>query len=114
MNERRIGALCVVDGETLVGIFTERDLLNRVVGAQLDPAVVRVKDVMTSPVITCGLRGKIKDCASFMSQKRIRHLPVVDNDKIVGMISTGDALAMEMAEEKALIDHLYQYLHGRV
>jgi len=113
MNERRIGALCVVDGETLVGMFTERDLLNRVVSARLDPAQVKVADVMTSQVITCGLRGRTEDCMAVMSHKRIRHLPVVEDGKLVGLVSMGDLMALQVAEKQAFIEDLYQYLHGR-
>jgi len=113
MNERRIGALCVIDGRTLVGVFTERDLLNRVVGKRLNPASTRVADAMTSEVITCGLEGETDDCAAVMSHKRIRHLPVVEGGKLVGMISTGDLMALKVAEKQAFIEDLYQYLHGR-
>lgn len=113
MNERRIGALCVVRGVDLVGVFTERDILTRVVSARLDPATTKVADVMTSPVITCGPRGETDDCAAVMSHKRIRHLPVMDGGKLVGMVSTGDLMALEATEKQAFIDDLYQYLHGR-
>ena len=113
MNERRIGALCVVDGETLVGVFTERDLLNRVVSGQRDPSTTKVAEVMTSSVITCGLRGTVEDCATVMSHKRVRHLPVVEGAKLVGIVSTGDLMALQVAEKQALIEDLYEYLHGR-
>jgi CBS domain-containing protein len=113
MNERRIGALCVVNGETLVGMFTERDLLNRVVSARVDPASARITDVMTSDVITCGLDGKTKDCMAVMSHKRIRHLPVVEGGKLVGLVSTGDLMALQVDEKQAYIEDLYRYLHGR-
>ena len=113
MNERRIGALCVVEGETLVGVFTERDLLNQVVSAKLDAAATQIADVMTSAVITCGPEGKTEDCAAVMSHKHVRHLPVVEHGKLVGMVSTGDLMALRVAEKQAFIDDLYQYLHGR-
>ena len=113
MNQRRIGALCVVEGQALIGVFTERDILNRVISAQLDPAITRVADVMTPSVITCGPKGKTADCAAVMSHKRIRHLPVVEGGKPVGMVSTGDLMALQAAEKQAFIEDLYQYLHGR-
>jgi CBS domain-containing protein len=113
MNERRIGALCVVERGDLVGVFTERDILNRVISAGRDPASTKVTHVMTAPVITCGPRGRSDDCAAVMSHRHIRHLPVVDNGKLVGIVSTGDLLAMEVSESQAFIDDLYQYLHGR-
>jgi CBS domain-containing protein len=113
MNQRRIGALCVVEGANLVGIFTERDVLMRVVSAQRDPATTTVAQVMTAPVITCGPKGATADCAAVMSHKRIRHLPVVEEGKLVGMISTGDLMALQATERQAMIEDLYEYLHGR-
>lgn len=113
MNQHRIGALCVVEHDDLVGVFTERDILNRVISAQRGTATTKVADVMTSAVITCGPQGKTADCAAVMSHKRIRHLPVVDGGKLVGMISTGDLMALQVTEKQAFIDDLYQYLHGR-
>ena len=114
MSQKRIGALCVVKDDAVVGVFTERDVLNRVVAARLDPATVKVADVMTSDVMTCGPEGKIADCAAVMSHKRIRHLPVVDDDgKLVGLISTGDLMAMQVSQKQAHIEDLYDYLHGR-
>jgi CBS domain-containing protein len=113
MNERRIGALCVVKGDTLVGVFTERDLLNRVVSAKLDPASTKIADVMTSKVSTCGPEGKTDDCAALMSDRHIRHLPVVEGGKLVGIVSTGDLMALQLVERQALIEALHQYLYGR-
>ena len=113
MNDRRIGAVCVVEGEKLVGVFTERDLLTRVVSAKRDPAATKVGEVMTPSVITCGLRGTIEDCITVMSYKRVRHLPVVEDDKLVGIVSTGDLMAVQVDKKQAFIEDLYDYLHGR-
>jgi CBS domain-containing protein len=113
MNERRIGALCVVSAGSLVGICTERDILTRVVSARRDPAATKVADVMTAAVVTCGSRGRTDDCVAFMSRQHIRHLPVVDDDKLVGLISTGDLMSLEVTEKSTMIDDLYRYLHGR-
>ncbi|HRX86912.1 MAG TPA: CBS domain-containing protein [Phycisphaerae bacterium] len=117
MNERRCGAVCVSLNGSLEGMFTERDVLNRVVAQQLDPATTKVQDVMSNPVVTCGPEAKLIDCMAVMSSKKIRHLPVVDGkgstSKLVGMISTGDLMAMDVAEKQAHIEHLHDYLHGR-
>jgi len=117
MNERRCGAVCVVSEGKLAGMFTERDVLNRVVARQLDPATTRVADVLTSPVVTCNPDSKANDCATIMSGRKIRHLPVVEgegeNARLVGMISTGDLMALEVSEKQAHIEQLHDYLHGR-
>src|SRR5262245_58446776 len=78
MNERSIGGLVVLDGNRVAGMFTERDILRRVVAARRDPAATRVGDVMTSPVAFCRLDTPLDECRGVMTQKRIRHLPVID------------------------------------
>ena len=113
MNQQQIGALCVVEKGALIGIFTERDILNRMVGTGRDVITTKLRDVMTAPVITCGSQGRTEDCAAVMSHKHIRHLPVVDDGKLVGIVSTGDLLALQMAEKQNFIEDLYNYLHGR-
>lgn len=112
MNERHIGALVVIDGDRAVGIFTERDILNRIVAAGLEPKATLVRDVMTSPM-ACGRRdSKLAECRSVMASKRIRHLPIVEDGKLYGMISAGDLLASESAEQQATIEYLHEYMHG--
>lgn len=117
MNERRCGAVCVAHDGVVEGMFTERDVLNRVVAQQRDPATTRVREVMTSPVVTCSPHAKVSDCAAVMSGKKIRHLPVVDGEgpkgHLVGMISTGDLMALEVSEKQNHIEELHEYLHGR-
>lgn len=117
MNSCRCGAVCVVEGTTLKGMFTERDVLNRVVAQQLDPATTKVGEVMTKDVISCAPDAKVTDCAAVMSSRKIRHLPVVEGQgasaKLVGMISTGDLMAMEVQQKQAHIEHLHDYIHGR-
>ncbi|RME40355.1 MAG: CBS domain-containing protein [Planctomycetota bacterium] len=111
MNERRIGALVVVEDERAVGIFTERDILNRVVAAERSPAETRVKEVMTSPMACCRRDTKLADCRAVMTQKRIRHLPVVEDGELFGMISSGDILALESDDRQAAIEYLHEYLY---
>lgn len=117
MNEKRIGALTVVKDDVIVGMFTERDVLNRIVAQQLDPATVKIQEVMSSPVITCLQDCDVNTCAADMSSKKIRHLPVVSSEKsgekLIGMISTGDLMALNVSQKQAQIDHLHEYLHGR-
>lgn len=117
MNEHHIGGLTVIKDDKIVGMFTERDVLNRVVAKQLDPASTKIQDVMTSPVVTCNEDCDVNVCAADMSSKKIRHLPVISSDagseKLVGMISTGDLMALNVSQKQAQIDHLHEYLHGR-
>lgn len=112
MNERRIGALVVISGDRAVGIFTERDILNRVVAASKDPEVTPIGDVMTTPMVYCHRETSLEQCKTIMSQKRIRHLPVVEEGRLFGLISSGDILAGECADQQAHIEYLHEYLYG--
>ena len=111
MSDRRIGSLVVGRDKSVVGIFTERDVLNRVVAKHLDPMKTIVKDVMTTPVACCQPTTKLAECRSVMTGKRIRHLPVVMDNKLVGMISSGDILALEYGEQQRTIEYMYEYLY---
>ena len=117
LKARQSGSVSVCQDGKLVGMFTERDVLNRVVAKQLDPATTKVQDVMTSPVITCNEDCDVNVCAADMSSKKIRHLPVISSDpnrtNLVGVISTGDLMALNVSQKQAQIDHLHEYLHGR-
>jgi len=104
MSERGIGGLVVTEGGRLVGIFTERDILRRVVAPQRDPAATRVAEVMTTPVTACAPDTSVDECAAMMTAKRIRHLPVVADRGLAGMITIGDVLAFQVREQQATID----------
>ena len=111
MSEQRIGSLVVGKREKIVGIFTERDVLNRVVARHLDPLKTIIKDVMTTPVACCQPSTKLAECRSVMTEKRIRHMPVVKDNVLLGMISSGDILAMEFGEQRQTIEYLHEYLY---
>jgi CBS domain-containing protein len=110
MNARRIGAVVVVEGDQLVGIFSERDVLTRVVAAGRDPATTRVAEVMTREVLTCTPDITLEECRKIFTERRIRHLPVVEGGKLVGIITTGDILAHEVREHEKTIQHLENYI----
>jgi CBS domain-containing protein len=112
MNERRIGALVVTRGDHVVGIFTERDILNRIVAAGKPADGTKVEEVMTSPMACCRRDTKLSECKAIMTQKRIRHLPIVEDGNLFGMISSGDILAGEAADQQATIEYLHEYLYG--
>ena len=115
MNEHAIGALLVIDDqENLVGIFTERDVLRRVVAAELPPATVQVGEVMTTEVACCTPTTSIDEARSIFRQHRIRHLPVLNDDgEVAGLISIGDLNAHHLNHQEVTIHYLHEYLHGR-
>ena len=115
MNEHGIGALLVMDDQKrLVGIFTERDVLRRVVAVELAPSAVTVAKVMTTEVACCTPDTTIDDAGSIFRQYRIRHLPVVDgNGDVQGLISIGDLNAHHTNHQAVTIHYLHEYLHGR-
>ncbi len=110
MNERAIGGLVVAEGARPVGIFTERDILRRVVAQRRDPTATRVADAMTAPVIACAPDTSLDDCAAMMTAKRIRHLPVVDGQRLVGVITIGDVLAFRVSEQEATIEYMHHFM----
>jgi CBS domain-containing protein len=90
MNNENIGAVLVLDGQKLVGIFTERDVMVRVVGAKRDPATTPVSEVMTTAVRSVELTSRANDALRLMSDRHHRHLPVLENGQVRGLVSIGD------------------------
>jgi CBS domain-containing protein len=114
MNEHKIGALVVLHEEQVEGMFTERDVLRRIVGEYRDPAATRVEEVMTSDVVCCTPETSIDEARSAMKNRRIRHLPVIDADgRLHGLISIGDLNAFQAASQEQTIHLLHEYLYGR-
>lgn len=114
MNRRRIGAIVVMDGARLVGIFTERDVLVRVVGDGIDPRRSLVVDVMSPGVITIALDATIEQTMRIFTEKRCRHLPVVRTGQLLGIISIGDVTRWIAEANKAEAEHLRNYISGGV
>jgi CBS domain-containing protein len=110
MNQHGIGGLVVLDRGALVGVFTERDILRRVVAAERNPATTPVRDVMTTPVITCLPETSVEECGAILSGRRIRHLPVTDDRGLVGLVTSGDLLAFQVTEQIATIQFLNSYM----
>lgn len=110
MNARNIGGVVVMDGDQLAGIFTERDVLRRVVAAGLDPATTRVAAVMSAPVITCPPELSIDDCAALMTSRSVRHLPVQDANGLTGVVTIRDVLAHKVGEQQAALEQMNHYL----
>lgn len=115
MNEYAIGALIVVQAGRMTGIFTERDVLRRVIGESRDPAAARVADVATTRVVCCTPATTIEEARSLMKNRRVRHLPILDAEgEVVGLVSIGDLNAHLSDHQESTIHSLNEYLHGRV
>lgn len=116
MTTGKVGALAVIEGDRLAGIFSERDLMTRVVAEGRDPAATLVRDVMTQDLVVADADETADACLNRMKQLHVRHLPVVSNNKLVGMLSVRNLLmVVESAKEeeiKWLTDYVY-YTPGR-
>jgi CBS domain-containing protein len=110
MNELRIGSLVVIDGEELVGIFTERDVLRRVVAACGDPRTTLVSEVMTRDLVTVEPATSLAIAMSLVTEHRCRHLPVVEDGRLVGLVSSGDLTAWLVTDQQQTIWDLYFYI----
>ena len=114
MNDHKIGALVVLDDGRPVGVFTERDVLRRVVAERRDPADVRVADVMTTEVVCCSPDTTVDEARGAMRDRRIRHLPVADGDgRLAGLISMGDLNSQLLAVQEQTLFLLTEYIGGR-
>ncbi|HEY2249690.1 MAG TPA: CBS domain-containing protein [Planctomycetaceae bacterium] len=115
MNDCSVGALIVNHSGRMSGIFTERDVLRRVLGKRLDPAATPISQVLTEKVICCTPGTSIEEARELMRSRRIRHLPVLDAEgEVVGVISIGDLNAHLATHQEVEIHYLQEYLHGRV
>ena len=114
MNEDKIGALLVMDEDRIVGMFTERDILRRIVAEERSPSHTHVAEVMTTEVVCCKPQTSIAEARGAMKNRRIRHLPVVnDNGQLLGLISIGDLNAYESHNHEVTIHILEEYICGR-
>ena len=111
MSEKNIGAIIIVDNNDFpVGIFSERDYARKVILKGKSSKDTLLDEVMTKELITVNRDYKIDQCMEIMTEKRIRHLPVLENKKIVAIISIGDVLKIMIKEQKKLIDHLQKFI----
>ena len=112
MNANKVGAVLVMSGQRLAGIFTERDVLRRVVGADLDPKFTPITQVMTSDVLTVEPSATVQQVMDTFTEKRCRHLPVVEQGRLVGIISIGDVSRWVANMHRAEAESLRQYISG--
>lgn len=115
MNEYGVGAILIMEEDRIVGIFTERDVLRRIVVEERMPSAVTVGEVMTTDVACVTLDTTIDEARNLMMQYRIRHAPVVDDEgDVKGILSIGDLNAYHASKQEVAVHFLYEYLHGRV
>jgi CBS domain-containing protein len=113
MNQERIGAVLVCISGEMVGIFTERDVLCRVVGEGRDPTSTKVIDVMTTEVVAVRSTTSIEEAMAVISERRFRHLPVVDDGKLMGLVSSGDLTRRASRDQEGHIQDLMNFITGK-
>lgn len=110
MCEKNIGGVVILENDKLVGIFTERDYARKLILKGKSSKDTLISELMTRDPITVTPDSKLEDCMNIMSNKRIRHLPVMENNLIVGMISIGDLVKFIIEEQRSIIEHLEHYI----
>jgi CBS domain-containing protein len=112
MAEYGVGALLVMRGELLLGVVSERDYARKIILLGRSSSDTPVRQIMTSPVITVRTDQSVAECMQLMTERRVRHLPVVQTDRVVGVLSIGDLVRSVVAEQQQTIEQLEQYIHG--
>lgn len=112
MAEKGIGALVVTHEDSVIGILSERDYTRKIALMQRTSFDTTVNEIMTPKVITVTSATSVEDCLALMTDRHLRHLPVVENDKLIGLISIGDLVKAAMEDQRKLIDQLQQYISG--
>ena len=112
MAQKDIGALLVLDGSRVAGIMSERDYARKVILQGKSSQDMAVRDIMTAEVVKVAPSSTVEECMALMTQRRIRHLPVCEGDKLVGLVSIGDLVKEVIAEQEQTIKQLESYIHS--
>ncbi|HLS38144.1 MAG TPA: CBS domain-containing protein [Sphingobacterium bovisgrunnientis] len=112
MMEKNISALLIIEDEKLLGIFTERDYARKVILHGKSSKDTTIQEIMTSSPCTISLSDSIESCMVLMTENHFRHLPVVEDEKVIGMLSIGDLVKFIIEDQKQTIDHLQSYIHS--
>ena len=114
MAEREIGSVLLMQGDALLGIFTERDYARKIALKGLSSVDTLLTDVMTSRLYVVGPRQTVRECLAIMTQGKLRHLPVVDGGQLIGLVSIGDLVNAQLAEQSFLIQQMESYIAGNL
>lgn len=112
MANKGIGAVVVVNDTQVTGILSERDYTRKIALMQRTSNLTTVAEIMTSKVLSINSSNTVDECLALMTDRHIRHLPVIDHDKLVGLVSIGDLVKATMDDQKVLIEQLQQYISG--
>lgn len=112
LNELKIGALIVMDQKNVLGIVSERDLVSEVLADEKDPSNIKVQDIMSKSLHTVNSKMTVQESMKLVTEKRCRHLPVIDDGQLTGLISIGDLTKAVMLELEREISDLTGYIHG--
>lgn len=112
LADENIGSLVVMDDEKIVGIVTERDYARNVILKGKASPTTLVRDIMSTRVVSVGLEQSVEECMAVMTDKAIRHLPVLESERLVGMVSIGDLVKSIIGDQKFIIEQLEHYISG--
>lgn len=113
MADANVGALVVTEGEHIAGILSERDCVRKLDIRGRNPRETPVRDIMTRSVVTVGPGQALEECMTLMTEKRFRHLPVMEGGRITGVVSIGDVVKATIAEQRFLIEQMRDYITGK-
>lgn len=111
MAEKSVGAVPVTEGNRLVGIFSERDVITRVISKGLDPATTKINDVMTTKIVVANADENYDSCLKKMQQAHCRHMPIVSGEQLIGFVSLRDLLMMDLDEKERNLEYLQSYIY---